>query len=368
MAGIITYPELLLMDLGDTFQYREELVMIREAGKRAAALVNDMLTVARGANCKKEMLNVNDIIGDYLKSMEVNELYQRFPEVQITPCLEGKLHSINGSAIHLGKSIMNLVNNAAEAIHGKGQITISTKNVRFTTAHLGYETIEPDDYAMVSVEDNGPGISLQDISQIFKPFYSNKVMGRSGTGLGLAVVWNTVHDHGGFVDVASSDKGSLFSLYFPIDKLNVSRPVQPAQAPSLHRGNGEKILVVDDQKSQCEIASRLLTRLGYHPLTAQSGEEAVEYISHTPVDLVILDMMMDPGINGCETYERILLHAPGQKAIIISDYSNADHIRRATELGISQFVKKPYSVHELAQALQMEIRPEQPAPPPRGSS
>ncbi|MCL2459217.1 MAG: response regulator [Desulfobulbus sp.] len=356
MAGIISYPELLLMDLGDTFQYREELMMIREAGRRAAAVIEDLLIVARGATSKKEVLNVNDTITDYLKSVEAKELCQRFPDVKITPYLEGKLHSINCSAIHLTKSTMNLVNNAAEAIQGKGQITISTKNVRFASAHLGYEIIEPGDYVMISVEDNGPGISSQDISQIFNPFYSKKVMGRSGTGLGLAVVWNTVHDHGGFVDVASSDKGSLFFLYFPTDKLESSRrPVQSVQVHSLHHGNGEKILVVDDQKSQREIASRLLARLGYHPLTAQSGEEAIEYIKHTPVDLVILDMMMAPGINGCETYERILRHVPGQKAIITSGYSNADHIRRAAELGISQFVKKPFSLHELAQALQLEI-------------
>ncbi|WP_310599343.1 response regulator [Desulfobulbus sp.] len=364
MAGIITYPELLLMDLGDTFQYREELLMIREAGKRAAAVVNDLLTVARGATCKKEAHNVNDIIADYLKSVEAKELCQRFPEVQITPYLEGKLHSINCSAIHLAKSIMNLMNNAAEAIQGKGRITISTKNVRFTAPYLGYEPIEPGDYVMISVEDDGPGISPQDITQIFSPFYSKKVMGRSGTGLGLAVVWNTVHDHGGFLDVASSDKGSLFFMYFPTSKLNAPRPVQPIQVLSLHHGNGEKILVVDDQKSQREIASRLLARLGYHPLTAQSGEEAIEYIKHTPVDLVILDMMMDPGINGCETYERILRHVPGQKAIITSGYSNAENIGRAMELGISQFVKKPYSLHELAQALQVEINAEQPSSPP----
>ncbi|MDR2550809.1 MAG: response regulator [Desulfobulbus sp.] len=364
MAGIITYPELLLMDLGDTFQYREELLMIREAGKRAAAVVNDLLTVARGATCKKEAHNANDIIADYLKSVELKELYQRFPEVQITPYLEGKLHSINCSAIHLAKSIMNLMNNAAEAIQGKGQITVSTKNVRFTSPYLGYEPIEPGDYVMISVEDDGPGISPQDISQIFSPFYSKKVMGRSGTGLGLAVVWNTVHDHGGFLDVASSDKGSLFFMYFPTDKFNTPRPVQPIQVLSLHHGNGEKILVVDDQKSQREIASRLLARLGYHPLTAQSGEEAIEYIKHTPVDLVMLDMMMDPGINGCETYERILRHVPGQKAIITSGYSNAENIRRATELGINQFVKKPYSLHELAQALQVEINAEQPSSSP----
>jgi PAS domain S-box-containing protein len=357
MAGIITYPELLLMDLGADFKYREELMMIREAGKRAAAVVNDLLTVARGATCKKEVHNVNGIITDYFSSVEFKELYQRFPAVQITPYLEGKLHNINCSSMHLCKSIMNLANNAAEAIQGKGQVILTTKNITLTAAYQGYETIEPGEYVLISVQDDGPGISTQDLPQIFSPFYSKKVMGRSGTGLGLAVVWNTVHDHSGFVDVTSDKNGSLFSLYFPVDKFGVSKPVQQLPVISQYQGNGEKILVVDDQKSQREIASRLLSRLGYHPLTAQSGEEAVEYLKKATVDLVILDMMMDPGINGCETYERILQQAPGQKAIITTGYSNAEDINRAMHLGISQFVKKPYSLHELAQALKLEINP-----------
>jgi len=361
MAGIITYPELLLMDLGEDFKYREELMMVREAGKRAAAVVNDLLTVARGATCKKEVQDVNALISDYLNSVEFKEICQRYPDIKVASYLEGKLQNISCSVMHLSKSIMNLVNNAAEAIQTTGQITLSTKNVQFAAPQQAYETIDPGEYVMISVEDDGPGISAQDLQQIFSPFYSKKVMGRSGTGLGLAVVWNTVHDHGGFIDVVSSNKGSMFALYFPINKFGVCKPAQQSPVINQYQGNGERVLVVDDQKSQREIACRLLTRLGYHPLSVASGEEAVEFIKQTPVDLVILDMLMDPGINGCETYEQILRHAPGQKAIITSGYSNAEDVNRATDLGVSQFVKKPYSLHELAQALKMEIDPT-PAP------
>ncbi|ADW18632.1 PAS/PAC sensor hybrid histidine kinase [Desulfobulbus propionicus DSM 2032] len=357
LAGIVTYPELLLMDLGEEFKYREELLMIREAGKRAAAVVNDLLTVARGATCKKEVQNVNDLITGYLNSVEFREISQRYPQIKVTPYLESALHNISCSTMHLTKSIMNLVNNAAEAIQARGQIILATKNVQLTAPHHGYETIEPGEYVMISVEDDGPGISPQDMRQIFSPFYSKKVMGRSGTGLGLAVVWNTIHDHGGFIDVISSTTGSTFSLYFPVSKFGAYKPTQPTPVISQYQGNGERVLVVDDQKSQREIASRLLSRLGYQPLTVPSGEEAVEYIKKTPVDLVILDMLMDPGINGCETYEQILRHVPGQKAIITSGYSNAEEINRAMNLGISQFVKKPYSLYELAQALKTEMAP-----------
>lgn len=330
--------------------------MIREAGKRAAAVVNDLLTVARGATCKKEVHNLNSLVAAYLKSVEYREIAQRYPEIKVATYLEGKLLNISCSAMHLAKSIMNLMNNAAEAIQTRGQITIATKNVCFSIPYQGYETIEPGEYVLLSVEDNGPGISAQDIKQIFSPFYSKKVMGRSGTGLGLAVVWNTVHDHGGFIDVITSSRGSLFSLYFPVDRQGVFRPVQHTVVSSQQRGRGERILVVDDQKSQREIARRLLTRLGYEPLTAASGEEAVAIVRTTPVDLVLLDMIMDPGINGCETYRQILEHAPNLKGIITSGYSSAEDIQNALGLGISQVIKKPYSLQELAQALSLEIR------------
>ena len=359
MAGIITYPELLLMDLGRDFKYREELLMIREAGKRAAAVVNDLLTVARGATCKKEVQDINALISGYLKSVECKEMSQRYPRVTIASYLEGKLCNIRCSAMHLSKSVMNLVNNAAEAIQDTGQIVIATKNVTLTAPHQGYETIEPGEYVTISVEDNGPGISETDIRQIFSPFYSKKVMGRSGTGLGLAVVWNTVHDHSGFIDVETSNQGSLFLLYFPVSRGAICAPAPRPAAVEQYLGRGEKILVVDDQKSQRDIASRLLSRLGYKPVTVNSGEEAVEFIKKSTVDLVLLDMLMDPGMNGCETYQQIIQHAPGMKAIVITGYSTTEEVDRATAMGISHFIKKPYSLKELAQAVRLEINPKE---------
>jgi DNA-binding NtrC family response regulator len=143
-----------------------------------------------------------------------------------------------------------------------------------------------------------------------------------------------------------------------VDRSEACQPAQPAPTISSYQGNGQKILVVDDQQSQREIARRLLSRLGYQALTVKSGEEAIEFIKTTQVDLVMLDMLMDPGINGCETYEQIIKYVPGQKAIITSGYSNLEDIDRAMDLGISQFIKKPYSLHELAQALKTEIKSE----------
>ena len=179
-------------------------------------------------------------------------------------------------------------------------------------------------------------------------------MGRSGTGLGLSVVWNTVHDHGGFIDVISNLDGTLFSLYFPASRKNGYSCLSLKTKPT-YRGNGEKVLIVDDQESQREIAKRLLKKMGYDPQSVSSGEKAIDFIKQQKVDIILLDMLMEPGINGCETYRQILEHAPQQKAIITSGYSSPVDVDKAKELGVKQFVKKPYSVEELGQALQKEL-------------
>ncbi|WP_028582954.1 hybrid sensor histidine kinase/response regulator [Desulfogranum mediterraneum] len=354
LAGIITYPELLLLDLDENFKYREEITMVRDAGRRAAAVVDDLLTVARGASCKKEPRNINTIVSGYFSSVEYNNICQRFPEITVLSYLEDRLLTINCSGMHISKSLTNLVNNAAEAIQTRGVITVTTRNLCLQQPYQGYELIEAGEYVVIAVEDDGAGISPEDRAKIFSPFYSKKIMGRSGTGLGLAVVWNTVHDHGGYIDLGSSKAGTLFSLYFPVIKACCRTSVRPAALPT-HQGKGQRILVVDDQKSQREIASRLLNRMGYQPYTVPSGEQALEFIKEKQVDLVILDMLMDPGINGCETYRRILEEVPEQKAIITSGYSSSRDVDLARELGITQFIKKPYSLHELGQALQLEF-------------
>lgn len=354
MAGILTYPELLLMDLPEDFKYHNEIVMIRDAGQRAAAVVNDLLTLARGVSSKKDVYNLNDLVAAYLDSVECRELYARYPGLVIATDTKSELANIKCSSVHVNKALVNLVNNGAEAATENGTISIATRNRVLKTAYTGYERIEPDEYVVLEVRDNGHGIGDQDIPHIFDPFYSKKVLGRSGTGLGLAVVWNTVHDHDGFIDVQTSSGGTTFSLYFPITRRQPDSTLRN-QTLDTSQGQGEKILVVDDQKNQLEIARRLLGRLGYTVHTANSGEEAVEFIKKQPVDLVLLDMIMEPGINGCETFERIVRHNPSQKAIIISGYSSCLDISKAKKLGISQFIKKPYTLHDLSQAVRHEI-------------
>ncbi|RUM38815.1 MAG: hypothetical protein DSY57_02045, partial [Desulfobulbus sp.] len=150
-------------------------------------------------------------------------------------------------------------------------------------------------------------------------------------------------------------KGTCFTLYFPITKEQPTDPHLLAPSMLTCRGQGERILVVEDQKNQREIARRLLARLGYEVHSVASGEEAVEFIKQHQVDLILLDMVMEPGINGCETYQRIVEHSPDQKAIIVSGYSSTNDIEQARKLGIHHFIKKPYSIKDISQALRLEF-------------
>ena len=179
-------------------------------------------------------------------------------------------------------------------------------------------------------------------------------MGRSGTGLGLAIVWNTVQDHKGYIDVKSSDKGTVFELYFPTTREQVADEGEQVPLED-YLGHGEKILVVDDEERQREIACGMLAKLGYNAEAVSSGEEAIEYVKDHSVDLIVLDMVMPKGINGRKTYEQIIKIRPGQKAIIASGYAKTKEVDTAQELGAGKYIKKPYILEKIGIAVKEEL-------------
>ncbi|MCP4687137.1 MAG: response regulator, partial [Desulfobacterales bacterium] len=355
LSGIVSYPELLLLDLPEDSKLRKPIETIQESGNKASAIVQDLLTVARGVATMTEPLNLNAIIKNYLLSPEFKKLEQFHPDVQIKTELDPDLLNVNGSHAHITKSVMNLVSNAAEAMENAGEITISTINRYMEKPPRGYDDVHKGEYAVLAVSDEGPGVSPDDLERIFEPFYTKKVMGRSGTGLGLAVVWNVVQDHKGCIDVISDENGATFELYFPITRdappdKNLSTPIDAC------KGNGERILVVDDVESQREISCHMLETLGYKTQAVSSGEEAVEYLKENTADLILLDMIMDPGVNGRETYQRIIKIHPKQKAIIVSGFAETDDVREAQKSGAGQYIKKPLTLIRLGMAVRDELK------------
>jgi CheY-like chemotaxis protein len=263
--------------------------------------------------------------------------------------------NIHGSIFHLSKVLMNLVSNAAEAMPNGGRILISTENRDMGGREGRHEEIIEGSYAVLSVADTGIGIPAEDLERIFEPFYSKKKMGRSGTGLGMAVVWGSVKDHNGHIDLESIEgKGTKFTLYFPSTMEQAAPAKSPVPRTDL-RGRGESILVVDDVQEQREIASRILRELGYSVQSFGSGEEAIEYLHRASADLIILDMLMEPGIDGLETYRRIAKLHPGQRAIITTGYAETVRIKEALRLGAGRYLKKPYLIDDIGLAVRAEL-------------
>jgi PAS domain S-box-containing protein len=354
LSGIVSYPEIILMDLPEGSKLRKPVKTILESGLRAVAIVQDLLTVARGVATAKERLNLNDLIGDYLNSPEFKKLEQFHPGITVKTNLDSDLMNISSSHVHIRKVLMNLVSNATEAIEGRGNVTISTTNRYIDRPLRAYDDVNIGEYAILAVSDDGSGISSDDLERIFEPFYTKKVMGRSGTGLGLAVIWNILQDHKGYIDVINDENGTTFELYFPItrDEVMYKDPSIPLEDL---KGDGETILVVDDVESQREISCDVLDSLGYRTKSVSSGEEAVEYLKEHTVDLLLLDMIMAPGINGRETYERIIKIHPNQKAIIVSGFAETGEVKGAQQLGAGQYVKKPLTLKKIGIAVKEEL-------------
>jgi CheY-like chemotaxis protein len=250
---------------------------------------------------------------------------------------------------------MNLISNAAEAMLEGGNIVITTENRHMDKVKNGFDEIDKGDYATLIIKDTGIGISPEDMERIFEPFYTKKTMGRSGTGLGMAVVWGAVKDHRGYIDLQSTEgHGTEITLYFPVTRKVFSQEAEMASVQDV-MGKGESILVVDDIQEQRQIATEMLEKLGYSVTSMPSGEEAVKYLHNHSTDLLVLDMIMEPGIDGLETYKKILKIHPGQKSIIASGYSESASVKKAQLLGAGTYVKKPYLLVKIGRAIRTEL-------------
>ncbi len=357
LSGVVSYPELIMMQLPEDSPIRDSLQVVMDSGQRAASVVADLLTVARGAACVKEVVSLNELIRNYEHAPEIRKIKALQPDIRYTLNLADDVHEIACSAVHIQKILLNLITNAAESIKDAGTVEIRTTSQIILPGDATPE-LPAGKYAVLCVQDTGSGISQHDREHIFDPFYTTKKMGRSGTGLGLSVVWNTVQDHEGHIRVTSSEQGTRFTLFLP-----VSTESESPEADSLEKrpdkilGNGT-ILVVDDEPVQRDIATKILGSQGYRVHSVASGEQAVSYIEKHLVDLVVLDMVMDPGMNGRQTFEKIISIRPGQKAIVVSGYSESRDIKRVMELGVRHILKKPYTMAELDKTVQAALQEE----------
>jgi two-component system, cell cycle sensor histidine kinase and response regulator CckA len=355
MLGVlIGNAEMLIEDLEKTDPLHRLAVEIMSSGERAAAEIQNLLTMARRGVILKEPANLNRIVAGLLKAPEIRKMLSAHPDVTIETQYDRDLLNINASAIHIERALTNLISNALRVLPENGKITIRTENRYLDRPLKGYEEVPKGEYAVLSVSDTGIGILPEHMKHLFEPFYMRKVLKHGGTGLGLSVIWGVVKDHDGYADVTSKPgKGTTFTFYFSVTRgESVIWEMHPI---SQYMGNGETILVVDDEESQCRMAARMLTRLNYRVKTVESGEEALKYLASNDADLIVLDMRMEPGIDGYDTYRRILEIKKRQKAIIFSGFSKTERVKMAQELGAGEFIMKPYLIERLGRTVRNEL-------------
>lgn len=354
LGPLVGYPDLILGKLSIDDPIREKIVKIKNSAETAASVVQDLLCLARRGRYEMTPVDLNTVLDGYFASAELDQLKLRYPHVSFEKRRTADSALINGSSCHLHKIVMNLVQNAAEAIAEAGTVVVSVEGRYMDQLETGFDNINAGYYHILRVSDTGEGIAEQDMKKIFEPFFSKKQMGGSGSGLGLAIVYSTVKDHNGYIDIVSTlGKGTTFILYFP-KRESATNFDSVGEIVDIH--GTEEILVVDDVPEQRELCSTILGSLGYRVNVAANGHEAIAFMSRGGVaDVVVLDMVMEPGFDGLDTYKAILRLNPNQRVIIASGYAETDRVKEAMRLGIKRLVTKPYTLNQLAMAIRATI-------------
>jgi len=365
IGPLVGYPELILRKLPEESPIRRQVQKIQKSAKQAAEVIQDLLTLARRGRYEMSPLNLNEIIDSYLESPGFQELMNSNPNIQLHSNLGKSLVNIRGSASHLYKTMMNLIMNAVEAMPDGGELRIETNQEYITSLAGGHQNVEAGDYVMIRVSDTGTGIDSDDLGRVFEPYYSKKKMGASGSGLGLSVVYGIVKDHKGYYDVFSEKGlGTTFILYFP-----ASGEMTDVTSTQVNvSGGSESVLVVDDSEEQRDLAFDVLSSFGYQVSVVSSGREAVNFIQRSSADILVLDMIMEDGFDGLDTYREIVKLRPDQKAIVVSGFSQTDRVNEMQRLGAGRYVRKPYTADELGISIRAELDEVRSVPRTKSSS
>lgn len=352
LGPLVAYPELILRALPEDSAIRSKLEIMGDAAKHAADVIQDLLSMARRGRYQMTTVNLNQVIKDYMHSINFEEIKNRNPQVEVTVETSEEINNVRGSSSHLQKMIMNLVVNAYEAMPNGGALKISTSKDRLEKLYRGYDKIETGEYVILSLKDTGSGIAPEHLKKIFEPYFSTKDLGRSGSGLGMAVVYGILKDHKGYYDINSEvGKGTEFILYFPAVTENLQIEISRREDFE----GSESILVVDDDTEQRNLAVELLSNLGYQVEAVSSGAAALEYLMKQSVDMVVLDMIMKKEFDGLDTYKEILKIRPGQQVVIVSGFSATDRVQEMRQLGSGSYVQKPYTRESIGRAVREEL-------------
>jgi signal transduction histidine kinase len=331
--------DLILGELAEDDPTRPDLMQIRQAGERAAALTGRLLAVSRRQILKPEVLDLSAVVAG------LRDMLQRVlgEEVALTLELAPDIASIRADPGQIEQVILNLVVNARDAMPDGGTLTIETRTVHLDAAYAAeHPGTRPGPHAMLAVRDTGIGMDESIRRRIFEPFFTTKAQGK-GTGLGLSMVYGIVKQSGGSIWFHSEPgHGSRFTIYLPqVEGAPAPRPVPPLAAAA---PGHETVLVVEDEPPLRELAARILSAAGYTVLQAANGPDALALVARhaDPVHLVFTDVVM-PGMNGRELVARLSVLRPAMRVLYTSGYTEDAILRHGVLDDPRRFLSKPYT-------------------------
>ncbi len=350
LMGIQGHLSLMQIDVSATEKVTAHAKHIGRIVKTAAELTSRLLGFARGGKYQISILNVNELL-----SLALNIFKPTRKDIIIHEAYEGKPHLVDADQSQLEQVFLNLLINASQAIPEHGDIFVTTQNIFIKEDHDYPFEIHPGQYIRVTIKDTGIGMDLEIQNKIFDPFFSTKDIGdKRGRGLGLSTVYGIVKNHGGFI-LVDSEKGEGASFHICLPASNnikikeikeESQPIEPLQKGS------ETVLLVDDEEEIINVGRNFLEKLGYKPMTARNGLEAVEIFKlyKDEISLVVLDLIM-PKMNGKQAFAEIKNIQENAKILISTGYAIDDKIEGFLNQGCHGFIQKPFSLNEFARTL-----------------
>ncbi|MEE4352006.1 MAG: PAS domain S-box protein [Desulfatiglans sp.] len=344
LQAIFGYTQILMLGKDENHPDYKKLAAIENSAQKASELTKRLLIFSRKVESQLRPVDLNHDV------LQVSTMLERtIPKmIEIRLDLAEDLSIVKADSVQLEQIMMNLGVNARDAMPTGGRLSFETRNVylddHFCSLNVGSI---PGEYVLLSVSDTGQGMEKEVEEHIFEPFFTTKELGK-GTGLGLAMVYGIVKNHGGYIACDSEPgRGTTFNIYLPVVEEEASREERSKIELPIGRGE-ESILLVDDEESIVEVGRELLESYGYAVMTASDGESALEVYSkkYNQIDLVILDLSM-PVMGGQQCLEGILKIEPEAKVIIASGYAVAGNTRDSFEHSAKGFISKPYNVSEI---------------------
>ncbi|MBW4645617.1 MAG: PAS domain S-box protein [Goleter apudmare HA4340-LM2] len=352
LTPILAASQLLdLRYVQDKERYQQLLGIIGNNAKRGAALVKQVLSFARGFQGERTIVQLKHLITEITHIAK-----QTFPKsIEFSVAIPEHLNAVFGDATQLHQVLMNLVVNARDAMPEGGNIKIVAENKFIDEAYARMHIdAKVGNYIVIQIADTGIGMAPEVLDRIFEPFFTTKDVG-AGTGLGLSTVLGIIKSHGGFVNVTSQvDRGSQFKLFLPAVEATQAPDVEDLELPT---GNGEVILVVDDEAQIREITTIILEKHQYQTLTASNGIEAIAlYAQHKyQIGAVLMDMMM-PEMDGITAIRALQKMNPLVKVIASSGLSYHESCTQTSELAVPEILSKPYTANDLLNKLHQILR------------